>query len=240
MSDLAPASERSGLRLDSDGAEHHPSALSDAELTELQKHADSVLAGRSGVRMFGSAVLGLVLGPNGSMGRLAFGTLGEKARPVRAIIFDKTADRNWAVAWHQDRTIAVRERRDTPGFAPWSMKGGVTHVEPPFEIMAGMVTLRAHLDDCGADNAPLLIAPGSHRLGRVPATDAAAVAQRLGQASCLARTGDVWSYATTIVHASERARTPCRRRVLHVDYSRADLPNGLEWLGLEKGSRDGA
>jgi hypothetical protein len=31
-----------------------------------------------------------------------------------------------------------------------------------------MVTLRIHLDDTPAANAPLLIAPGSHALGKVP------------------------------------------------------------------------
>src|SRR5258708_167808 len=98
----------------------------------------------------------------------------------------KTADTNWAVAWHQDRTIAVRERREVAGFGPWSRKAGVAHVEPPFPVIAGMITLRVHLDDCDDDNAPLLVAPGSHRLGRVPAAQAGEIARRLGVASCLA------------------------------------------------------
>ena len=41
--------------------------------------------------------------------RLA-GLLGNGMRPVRSILFDKTADANWPVAWHQDLTIAVRGR----------------------------------------------------------------------------------------------------------------------------------
>jgi ectoine hydroxylase-related dioxygenase (phytanoyl-CoA dioxygenase family) len=159
--------------------------------------------------------------------------IGRTARPVRALIFDKTAQRNWAVAWHQDRAIAVRERRDVPGFGPWSQKKGVAHVEPPLDIMAGMVTLRVHLDDCDDDNAPLLIARGSHRMGRVPDAETGAVVQRLAQAVCLARAGDVWVYATTIIHASGRARTPSRRRVLQVDYAGVSLPGGLEWLGIQ-------
>lgn len=44
--------------------------------------------------------------------------LGEDARPVRAILFDKTPQANWSLGWHQDRTIAVRERRETCGFGP--------------------------------------------------------------------------------------------------------------------------
>src|SRR5687767_10714450 len=57
--------------------------------------------------------------------------LGEGCFAVRAILFDKTPDANWKVAWHQDATIAVRERRDVAGFYPWSVKGGIPHVQPP-------------------------------------------------------------------------------------------------------------
>jgi len=158
--------------------------------------------------------------------------LGEAAQPVRAILFDKTANNNWSVGWHQDRTIAVRERRDVPGFGPWSTKAGVVHVEPPFEIIAGMITIRVHIDDCGPDNAPLLIAPGSHRMGRIPAGEIAEIVRRLGHEACFAKPGDVWTYATSIIHASERAQTPRHRRVLQIDYASTTLPRGLEWLGV--------
>ena len=36
--------------------------------------------------------------------------LNEKAKPVRAILFDKTSDANWKVPWHQDLTIAVKKK----------------------------------------------------------------------------------------------------------------------------------
>lgn len=32
--------------------------------------------------------------------------------------FDKTAERNWALGWHQDRTVVVRERKETDGYDP--------------------------------------------------------------------------------------------------------------------------
>jgi ectoine hydroxylase-related dioxygenase (phytanoyl-CoA dioxygenase family) len=176
--------------------------------------------------------VGEVLGPGASIGRCAAAILGAAARPVRAILFDKTADNNWSVAWHQDRTIAVRARHDVRGFGPWSVKAGVVHVEPPFEIIERMITIRAHLDDCAGDNAPLLVVPGSHRIGRVPSAQTAETAQRLGQVTCFADAGDLWVYATSIVHASERAQHPWRRRVLQVDYAGGALSGGLEWLGV--------
>ena len=166
------------------------------------------------------------------MGRIARSVLGSAARPVRAVMFDKTGTSNWAVHWHQDRTIAVKARCNVPGFGPWTNKSGASHVEPPFELIASMITLRAHLDNCDGANAPLLIAPGSHRSGRVPEKDIPRTVNRLGQAVCIAMAGDVWVYATSILHASERAEKPRRRRILHVDFANSELPGGLEWLGI--------
>jgi hypothetical protein len=149
-------------------------------------------------------------------------------RPVRAVLFDKSPARNWVVPWHQDRTIAVQQRIEQAGFGPWSVKDGVAHVEPPFALLARMVTLRLHLDDCPADNAPLCVALGTHR-ARVAAADAAGVAHASPQRACLASAGDIWAYATPIVHMSERALRPSRRRVLQVDFSPDELPGGMEW-----------
>ena len=154
------------------------------------------------------------------------------ARPVRAIFFDKNADRNWALGWHQDRTIAVRARRDHPGFTAWTVKTGIDHVVPPFPWLESMLTLRIHLDDAGTDNAPLLVAPGSHRLGRIAEPDIAPAVDTLGAKPCLAAAGDVWAYRAPILHASERARAPSRRRVVQLFCSAEDLPGGLEWLGV--------
>ena len=51
--------------------------------------------------------------------------------------------------WHQDLSIAVKERHEVAGFGPWSVKEGVP-VQPPVEILESMLTLRLHLDDCHA------------------------------------------------------------------------------------------
>jgi len=95
-----------------------------------------------------------------------------------------------------------------------------------------LVTLRVHIDPVPATNAPLLIAPGSHKLGRVAEDDIRGVVRRCGTVGCLAEPGDIWLYATPILHASEAAVAPAHRRVLQVDFSVAQLPGGLEWLGV--------
>jgi hypothetical protein len=217
------------------GAERYASTLLQQELPHLRAVADQALKdSRPGVRVFRDTVLGATLHRDGIVGGLAAERMGGKAQPVRLVVFDKNARNNWAVGWHQDRTIAVRRQHDVPGFGCWSVKAGVIHVEPPFALLARMITVRIHLDDCGPANASLLVAPGSHRLGYIPARQAADIARRLGSVSCDARPGDIWIYSTPILHASERSRDPsARRRVLQVDYSADALPDSLQWLGVE-------
>lgn len=229
---MLATNELAALTLAAHGAQLYPRALSAAEVDKLRERAEPVLAGQSGVRIFGGDVAAAILAPDSVVLRIATEILGASAQPVRAILFDKSEDTNWSTGWHQDRTIAVKERREVEGYGPWSIKGSVAHVEPPFDILRGMITMRAHLDDCDADNAPLLVAPGSHRLGRVPIAEVDDAASRLGTFRCLARAGDIWVHATPIIHASDRAGRPRRRRVLQVDFSARSLADGLEWLGI--------
>ncbi|WP_423141967.1 phytanoyl-CoA dioxygenase family protein [Parablastomonas sp. CN1-191] len=186
----------------------------------------------AGLRLHGIEPLRPLLASDGCIGAIAASELGSFAKPVKAVLFNKSPETNWSLAWHQDRTICVREKRDTPGFGPWTVKSGMVHVAPPFDLLTRMVTLRAHLDDVPATNAPLLIAPGSHTIGRVAFNQVDKVARRCGTLSCLAEAGDVWLYATPILHSSEAASMPRSRRVLQVDYAAEELPSGLEWLGV--------
>lgn len=209
------------------GFRHFPAALAPDRIEALAR----LLPALDGP----GARLGAVPGLAGLVGpatAIAASFLGPAAKPVRAVLFDKSAARNWALGWHQDRTIAVRRRIDTPGFGEWTVKAGIAHAVPPFAILERMLTLRIHLDPVGPDNAPLLVVPGSHRVGRIAEPEIAAIAARLGEVPCEAERGDLWVYATPILHASARALVPGRRRVLQLLYSAEDLPGGLEWLGV--------
>jgi hypothetical protein len=161
--------------------------------------------------------------------------LGDKVRPVRALLFDKQDGANWALGWHQDRTIEVTERRAVEGFGPWTVKQGRVHVAPPVELLEQMVTARLHLDAVDGDNAPLLVAPGSHRLGLIAEDGISRVVDDLGEDRCLADEGDIWLYRTLILHASARAVPGRHRRVLQIDLSADDLPGGLCYAGAEIG-----
>ena len=219
------------LDLETDGAALHPGAACDT-LAEIEDALADLPAGQAGIRLYGRAALHAVVSATGPIGRIAADVLGPSAIPVRAILLDKSAAANWSLGWHQDRTIAVAARIAVPGYGPWSVKAGVHHVEPPFAVIEHMVTVRVHLDPVPVDNAPLLIALGSHRLGRVPEAAMAALVAGLDAHACLADRGDVWIYRTPILHASALSTQPTRRRVVQIDYAAQALDGGLAWAGL--------
>jgi Phytanoyl-CoA dioxygenase (PhyH) len=154
--------------------------------------------------------------------------LGEGCFAVRGILFNKTPDSNWKVVWHQDRTIAVRERKDVPYFGPWSTKAGVTHVQPPVSVVGTMLAIRLHLDESNEDNGPLRVIPGAHKTGCLSAEQIALCKQGTSFV-CTVREGGAILMRPLLVHASSRSLKPEPRRVIHLEFAADDLPDGLEW-----------
>lgn len=155
--------------------------------------------------------------------------LGPAAFAVHGILFDKIASANWLVSWHQDLTIEVSERVDTPGFGPWSVKAGVTHVQPPISILQQMLAVRIHLDDCHAENGPLRVIPGSHRHGRLTFDEMLDRRRLHGEVALTARRGDIILMSPLLVHASSPASRPEHRRVIHLEYCNERLSGDLHW-----------
>jgi Phytanoyl-CoA dioxygenase (PhyH) len=218
------------LTLERDGAASFPGVAAPAlpQLADLFDHHRGLTAG---ARLFDCPKLRHLLAGS-AVDALAAELIGPSARPVRALLLDKHHAANWGLGWHQDRVIAVRRCVDTAGFGPWSVKRGVPHVAPPWSVLAKLLTLRVHLDPVDDHNAPLLIVPGSHRAGIVSEPELDGMVERLGTQSCHAAPGDVWAYATPIIHASAPSRSAARRRVLQLDYAAFNLPDGLEWHGI--------
>lgn len=217
----------SALDFGRDGAERFPALARD--LTEELTSAFEGVAPAAGRRIAVLGPLAKVIGRGSAACKLAASHIGKAARPVRVIAFDKQDGANWALGWHQDRVIAVRERREVSGFGSWTVKDGQHHVQPPTALLERMVTLRLHLDPVDDQNAPLRIAPGSHHFGRIAKKDIPVMVNRCGEQICLADAGDGWLYATLILHASDRAAPGKQRRVVQIDYAADDLPDGLDW-----------
>lgn len=157
--------------------------------------------------------------------------LGPDCVAVGGLLFDKAAGRNWKVPYHQDTTVRVAAKRDDlPGFGPWWEKAGVPHVWPPAAVLERMLAVRVHLDDCGPDNGPLRVIPGSHRTGVLAADDIPGWRDRGTEVACVVGRGGVVLMRPLLLHASSTTATPSRRRVLHIEFAAAGaLPAGLEW-----------
>lgn len=158
--------------------------------------------------------------------------LNSQARPVKAFLFDKTPQANWKVAWHQDLTIAVKKQQPAPGFSNWSQKDGIVHVQPPVEILENLITLRIHLDNCDRTNGALKIILGSHLYGKIAATDIEDWKKSRQVHICELQAGDILVMRPLLLHSSSPSTNPSHRRVLHIEYSAINLPDGLEWCDL--------
>ncbi len=152
---------------------------------------------------------------------------GENMIPVRSLFFNKNTQVNWSVPWHQDLTIAVRKKMETPGFYPWSIKAGIPHVQPPINILESIITLRFHLDDTNSSNGCLRIIPGSHKQGLLNSERTQKI--KSTAINCSALAGDILVMKPLLVHSSQTAQNPSDRRVIHIEFTSAELPNNLQW-----------
>ncbi len=155
------------------------------------------------------------------------GVLGPEVGLVRVLFFDKPPERTWALPWHKDLTIAVKPHSsESTVFSKPTLKAGLPHVEASREVLEAMLTLRIHLDDMTEENGPLLVVPGSHRLGKVP------VASYETARTILGSRGDVLAMRPLLAHRSISSRegTTLHRRILHLEFTGLPhLPDGFEW-----------
>src|ERR1700678_4381028 len=90
--------------------------LDDSTVERLRNHLDE---NKHAQRNLLSMPIVRQLAMSTSVRELVEAILGPQCFAVRGILFNKTQESNWKVVWHQDLTIAVRERQDVEGFGPW-------------------------------------------------------------------------------------------------------------------------
>lgn len=132
-----------------DGAQRFRGALSPEGLQVVIAATRHVATDRPGKRLYGmGAAVDGILSSAGAVGSRVAEIQGSGTQPVRAVLFDKKVAMNWGLGWHQDRTVAVAEKVEVPGFGPWTVKDGALHVAPPFEILSDMVTVASMNKQC--------------------------------------------------------------------------------------------
>jgi ectoine hydroxylase-related dioxygenase (phytanoyl-CoA dioxygenase family) len=207
-----------------------PPVLADHDVAALREAvAPLAVDGRCGARNLLAHAGIRALATSSAVRACAAAVLGDRCFAVRAILFDKTPSANWNVIWHQDLTIATRQRVHMTGFGPWTEKAGVIHVQPPHTVLEKMLVVRIHLDDCGADNGPVRVIDGSHRRGRLSATQIDELRGPEPERDCLVAQGGILAFRPLILHASAPAVAPAHRRVIHIEYAAQELPAPLEW-----------
>jgi ectoine hydroxylase-related dioxygenase (phytanoyl-CoA dioxygenase family) len=146
---------------------------------------------------------------------------------VKSIYFDKPERSNWFVAWHQDLTISVDEKTDTAGYGPWMVKQNQFAVQPPLNILQDNFTIRIHLDDAGDGNGTLKVIAGSHAKGIYRPDTINWQTER--ETTCAVKAGGVMVMRPSLLHASNRTTNNKPRKVIHIEFSRKELPEELKW-----------
>ena len=153
--------------------------------------------------------------------------LGDQFGLVRALFFDKPPDRTWALAWHKDTSIAVKDNSlSSPSFSRPTVKAGVPHMIACDDLLKQMLTLRIHLDEVTDENGPLRVIPGSH-VSSTSDGDGIHAAFDVH-----ANAGDVLAMRPLISHSSGSSKpgTKRHRRILHLEFAASPvLPDGIEW-----------
>ena len=202
-----------------EGYSLEPGVLTGEECDALLRALSDSTAGRAGTRhlMQNAAVADLAADPR--LLRIARRFTGAKCTPFRATLFEKTAQANWLIAWHQDTALPLAERYEMAGWGPWSEKAGVLYAQAPASALARVIALRVHLDSSDADNGPLRVISGSHEAGLLSAEGIRAQVGKLGQVECCLPKGGILAMRPLLIHASSKARTSAPRRVLHIEYA---------------------
>jgi len=156
---------------------------------------------------------------------------GEGYFAVKSIYFDKPEKSNWFVAYHQDLTLSVNQKVELPGFGPWTIKQNQFAVQPPIAILNENFTIRIHLDDTDETNGALKVIPGSHAKGVYRAENINWEVEK--EDVCAVPQGGVMVMRPLLLHASNRSTGNKRRRVIHIEFSKVDLPEPLQWSEKE-------
>lgn len=154
-----------------------------------------------------------------------------KYKIVRTIFFNKTQKTNWLVPWHQDLTVALKEKKKHPDFKNWTLKKSIPHAEAPISLLEKMITLRIFLDPADEKNGGLWVLPKSHRFGRVKQNQIEKIIERSPKEICfVGERGTGYLFSPLILHRSGKSISDKPRRVLQIEMAQKGiLPKPLEW-----------
>jgi hypothetical protein len=208
-------------RVSSAGFAIIPEVLSECEIADLKSMLDrsELPRSRAGMRHAMRNATVAALARDSRLMAMAQEVLGRAALPFRATLFDKSRTSNWLVVWHQDTALPLCERREVPGWGPWSIKHGVNYAHAPASALEQVLALRLHLDDSIAENGPLRVLPGTHSLGVLSDEALRDLSIQIEAIDCTVPRGGILAMRPLVVHSSSKSQSNVPRRVLHMEYA---------------------
>ena len=119
---MRDAGHKYGESVEGNGFALIPNLVDKAHITNLVESVDHLIAEApsAGVRdLVSKSSVVREFSKSPAIKSLVAPLLGADVQLVRSILFVKTAEMNWGVSWHQDLSIAVRQRTDMPGYSRW-------------------------------------------------------------------------------------------------------------------------
>ncbi len=124
-------------------------------------------------------------------------------------------------------TISVDKKIELEEFGSWTTKQNQFAVQPPIGILENIFTVRIHLDETNEDNGALKVIEKSH-LKKIYRPESINWGIEK-ETTCNVEKGGIMIMKPLILHSSNRTTNNKKRRVIHIEFSDMDLPNGINW-----------
>jgi hypothetical protein len=105
------------------------------ELGEIARFAGGLVCDRAGTRRLIELPWCRELAVRLMRDERLSGIFSTEVIPVQCTLFAKSIQSNWLVSLHQDLSIPVAERVESPGCQGWSEKEGELFVQPPVSVL---------------------------------------------------------------------------------------------------------
>src|SRR5262249_31231212 len=182
----------------------HPDVLAPAECETLLGELAGSPRTRAGARHLMSHAAVRALATDSRLTTIARAGLGRRPIPFRATLFEKSAEANWLISWHQDTALPMAAQCKSIEWGPWSWKGGIAYAHAPRWALERVIALRVHLDASGDANGPLRVIPGSHRHGVMRDDEVLGYVREHASVDCPSPRGGVLAMRPLLIHASSK------------------------------------
>ncbi len=162
---------------------------------------------------------------NSNLQSIVHQLFGDDYFVVNSMYFDKPGRSAWGVAYHQDRQIIVKEKKDVEGFNEWFNEFDLLTVRATNEILQHIFTIRIHIDETNKENGSLQVIESSHKHGIFDPS----LIDKSKEVNCDVPKGGVMIMSPLVMHQSLSSFSDTKRRVIHFDITNVSLPGGLQW-----------